>query len=690
MGLGFLVPAFLAGLTALLVPIVFHLRHRERDKPLRFPSLMFLRRIPIRTAQRRRITDWFLLLLRAGAVALLVAAFARPFVGQALVATTAEPARAVLLLLDRSLSMGHRDVWPVALDSARRVVAGLGANDRIAVVLFDELAEVAQPLTVDRALAVGAIDGARPSARGTRYAAALRVARQLAADARGFRTEVVVVTDMQRSGLAGLAGMELPADLEVRAVNVAPLTRPNVALIGADVQRLPVGERSQLLVSARVTSRDFAGATTARVTLTVNGRQSGIREVTLPTERVLAVAFDPVSLPAGPARAVIALEPDRLTADDTLRFVLPAEAALRVALIAPSDAGSDETLYLERALAIGRSPRFAVERRTPASLSPTGLRGVSVVMLFDVAVPTGAAGTALEEWVRAGGGVVLAAGRRIAARGSVSALLPGGVGGVVERLDDRGGGVGEVSPDHPIFTPFAGNAAAILGAARFLSYPKVTPDSGALVLARFDDGSPLLVERAVGTGRSLLLAAPLDASAGDFPLQPAFLPFLRRLMLHVAGFEPPPPWRIAGETSQLPEGLREPVVATPGGALLRPSADLVGRTVALREAGFYHIYEGRAAGEPVVSVAVNPPALESDLTPADPRELLLGVRRVDSTSVASAAPPAPVEREGRQRLWRLLLAGAVVLLIAEMIVANAGWRGRASLILPATLERSAP
>ena len=71
---------------------------------------------------------------------------------------------------------------------------------------------------------------------------------------------------------------------------------------------------------------------------------------------------------------------------------------------------------------------------------------------------------------------------------------------------------------------------------------------------------------------------------------------------------------------------------------------------------------------------VNPPAVESDLTPADPRELLLGVRRGDSTSAAAAAPPAPAEREGRQRLWRLLLVLAVMLLIVEMIVANRGWR----------------
>ena len=98
-GLGFLVPAFLAGLAALALPVLFHLRHRERDRPHRFPSLMFLRRIPIRTAQRRRITDWLLLLVRAGVVALLVAAFARPFLGRPAQAVSAAPSRTARHLL---------------------------------------------------------------------------------------------------------------------------------------------------------------------------------------------------------------------------------------------------------------------------------------------------------------------------------------------------------------------------------------------------------------------------------------------------------------------------------------------------------------------------------------------------------------------------------------------------------------
>jgi len=78
----FLTPAFLVGLGALAVPILIHLIQRERKRVIEFPSLMFVRRIPYQSVRRRRIRHWFLLLLRAAAVALIVAAFSRPFFQQ--------------------------------------------------------------------------------------------------------------------------------------------------------------------------------------------------------------------------------------------------------------------------------------------------------------------------------------------------------------------------------------------------------------------------------------------------------------------------------------------------------------------------------------------------------------------------------------------------------------------------------
>src|SRR5262245_47610401 len=106
--MNFLAPAFLAALAAISVPIIIHLIHRERKTVVEFPSLMFLQRIPYKSVRRQKLRHILLLMLRCLALALVVAAFARPFFERRHAATLATGgAREVVVLLDRSSSMGY-------------------------------------------------------------------------------------------------------------------------------------------------------------------------------------------------------------------------------------------------------------------------------------------------------------------------------------------------------------------------------------------------------------------------------------------------------------------------------------------------------------------------------------------------------------------------------------------------------
>ena len=66
--MGFLTPLFLIALAGLAVPVLIHLTRQEKGKPLRFPSLMFLKRIPFEETSRRRIRHWLLLVMRLAAL----------------------------------------------------------------------------------------------------------------------------------------------------------------------------------------------------------------------------------------------------------------------------------------------------------------------------------------------------------------------------------------------------------------------------------------------------------------------------------------------------------------------------------------------------------------------------------------------------------------------------------------------
>src|SRR5690349_24345229 len=150
--MSFLTPLFLVGLSALAIPILIHLTHKERREPVIFPSLMFLRTIPFKTERRQRIRHWLLFALRTAALVLVVAAFARPlFPGATGVAAGLGRAREVVILLDRSYSMGYGDHWQKAVNAAGSVVSGLGPGDRATLVAFDEQADVLVPGSEDKA-----------------------------------------------------------------------------------------------------------------------------------------------------------------------------------------------------------------------------------------------------------------------------------------------------------------------------------------------------------------------------------------------------------------------------------------------------------------------------------------------------------------------------------------------------------
>ena len=64
----FLAPLFFAALAGLAIPVLLHLTQREKKQIIRFPSLMFVRRIPYQSVRRRKIQNWLLLFIRLAAL----------------------------------------------------------------------------------------------------------------------------------------------------------------------------------------------------------------------------------------------------------------------------------------------------------------------------------------------------------------------------------------------------------------------------------------------------------------------------------------------------------------------------------------------------------------------------------------------------------------------------------------------
>ncbi len=664
MSIAFLVPAFLAGLLVIGIPILVHLRQREQKNPVRFPSLMFLRMAPHRTVERRRITHPWLLLLRALAVAALVAAFSRPFwrMPDQAPAVGAKQ-RAVIVVLDRSLSMSYQGVFARAMDSARAALAGLRPGDLAAVVAFDESAEVMAPLGKDLAAAGARLAAIVPNGRSGRIASGLRGAGELAAQARGSAVEIVLVSDLQRHGLQGLEAVERVPGVTLRILSMAQPRPQNARVQDVEIDRRADGRRTTLVVGGRIALKgDSARLVNAQ--LVVNNRTLARTTARIAPNTTASIRFDPVIVAEGDAMASVAIDPDALAADDTLRFSLASASGVPVVLALPAGGSGDESLYLERALSISRAPVLELAIRRGGTLTDRDFEQAAVIVLSDVA-PSGAGLTKLQAFVNRGGGLVVFAGSRLNTSAARIPWWPALVGRTIDRSSERGGRLGQLDPDHPAFELFKEALSRDFGAARFYRYRQLVADSGTRVLARFDDGIPAIVEGGLGAGRIMVLGTAPTALWSDFPLQPIFLPLIQRIVWYAGRLQDPKRWYPAGEVVTLPVSEAALTVRGPG-ELGRPkSVDPRTPTLTLADPGVYEVASALAAA-PITRFAVNPRAEESDLGAADPKEVLAQLKPPsDSTTAPNVVPLTIVEQERSQSWWVVLLAVAMVLLSLE-------------------------
>ncbi len=675
--MSFLAPLFFVALAALAIPVLIHLIQREKKQVIRFPSLMFVQRVPYKSIQRRRVHNWLLLLIRLTALALIVLAFARPFFeGQDLGAAAGGGAREVVILLDQSYSLGYADRWERAQAAASEAIDGLGPVDRGSVVLFSSSAEIAL-----RSMAAGererlqaAVAVAAPTSGATRFAPALKVAGGILADSALPRREVILISDFQRGGWRGEEGASLPDGSTVTPVLIAGgAEAPNVAVSGVSLARSTFSNQERVAVSAVVVNRGTDPFVGGQLALEIDGRSVQTEDLDVNADGSVSVTFAPVTI-AGPfMRGSVRASQDALDADNVFHFVLSPAQPVRVVVVDRGGTGS-AALYLTRALAIGDTPRFETTVRQPDGLSDEDLRQASVVVLNDIAVPAALA-RRLARFVDAGGGLLVALGPRAAWPQDVD-ILPAVLQQRVDRTSGEAARIGALEYGHTVFEPFRAPRSGDFSAARIYGYRAVDPEASAQVLARFDAGAPALIERQLGTGRVLLWTSTLDLSWSDLPLKPVFLPFIHRAARHLSAYAEPLPWWMVGQV--LDASFGEPTLPLGGAAVLTPSGRQVpldeegSDVLELTEGGFYELRTGTSESVTAV-VASNVDSAESDLTAMDPQDIVAAATTGvggDARSSAAALPPPPEAQERSQRLWWYLLCLGIVLLGADTLISN--------------------
>jgi len=693
--MSFLTPWFLLGAAAIAGPVLFHLMRQSVRERTRFSSLMFLRPTPQRATRRHRLEHLWLLLLRCLCLALLATGFARPFFTKDITPPgAANEGRQIVLLVDTSASMRRAGVWDAARARAEKYLAPAAPEDQVAVMVFDRqprtlvsLAEWTAWAPDQRAsLARQRLAAVTPGWMDTQLGVALTGAAatfaQDAANRQPFRSrELVLISDLQAGAqLDGLQGHDWPAGVRVTLERVDAQAR---ATAGLEIQN-PAGTDLGGESPVRVRVANDRASDREKFQLTwVSPKGAPLagppEDIYLPPGQTRVFATP--ALPAGTTAATLQLTGAEEDFDSRSYFAAPAVAHLAIAWLG-AEAGNDPQAmryYFQRVFP--DTPARQVKIISPegtAAVAPGWLEQAAFAVIPGRLAPEAA--TATHDWLASGRTALFIATDDQSAP-TLAALTGGPAVNLVEATGDYAL-LGDIDFTHPLFAPFADPRFSDFTHIHFWKHRRLDPPPGApaRVLATFDDGSPALVQFPVGRGNLLVLMSGWNPADSQLALSSKFPP-LMQTMLDWSGASTP--LRYQFETG---EAIPSPGAA--GGAVVswvKPDGTTVNLAAgtAFTDTGRPGIYTATAGGQPR-EFAVNLPLAESRVAPMSPDELArLGVPLLASP----ALPPARVrelqqhmqraELENRQKLWRWLIAGVLVVMLAEIILS--GWLVRRPL-----------
>jgi len=704
--MSFLNPLLLWGALGVGLPVLAHLLNLHRFRETNWAAMRFLSRAAQIRSRQIRLKDLLLMLLRCLVVLLVVLALSRPvFNAEGAAAAIGQRRAGVIIAIDGSYSMLHqaaeRSRFGRAVERARQIAATIKEGDPVSLVLVGAHHRVLlrnvpfQPQRFADKLAT-----LSPLAEHAALPTLPETIQPLLTQMTAAQKEVYFITDAQARDWNDLSDEDLAnfrqlgEQARVSIVPVRPGNEENAAVTEFRLTSGALRRETIARYTAEVRNFGTQPRQNLRVVCRVNDTpvDEGAIATLAPGETKSVSLFAPLTA-AGRIRLQAELGADELNLDNTRRAVAHVRERIAVLSIDGNPAGrrfagADD--FLVSALTLPRNgsstPPLQVDSLPWSALSSVQFDRYEMVVLADVAEVPEVLAERLKQYVSAGGGLVVFVGRNTRVDIWNQRLGPEGVDLLPARLegpadkpfgDHEGWPLDPALTDHELCGPLHGLPEDLLGGIRFWRYIRLSPVADAEVALRIaPDGEPLVVDRHVGRGRSILVATTANRDWHNMVINPAFPMLAHQMVASLTRQElevPVPVGRpIVVPLDDMKVGAQVTFIEPGGQATVDQTIERQGRTVGVFEqtdqAGFHEI-ECEVAS-PSFVVAVNPQTSESDVRVLGSESLNAaaqdnGMRVMRSdTSLAGAIREARIGRE----LWLPLLVLAAVALAAEMLL----------------------
>ena len=663
--MGFFTPWFLAGLAGIALPLYLHLLKRQTTTPKPVSSLMFFESRTQSSTRHRRLRYYLLLSLRLLVLLFLILAFANPFINRNSAALASN--RLVLLVVDNSFSMRAGTRLADAKNAAITVLGGKGAARAQVAAFGSQLRLMTQPIEDQSALRA-AVQAIQPGDGHGNFGELARAVRSMAESVH-TPIELHVFSDMQRGELAAtFADMTLPANVTLVPHAMVSKAQPNWTVESVDAPGQVWGKDAKPVRVQAVIAGYGTPAAQRTVSLVVNDKITATKTVAVPANGRATVDFPALEVPYGFSRCEVKIDgADGFAADDLRRFAVERSDPQK-ALLIHNYGDTRSPLYVGAALGAAAQSAFILESINVNEAADRQPSNYAFIVLSDVNNVPSLLENSLTQYVRSGGSLLIAAGTSAGGRAQIPIF-----GAKIlqtrdySRVPERFMTVGSSDSSYPAMVKADGWPGV-----KFFYALDVEPGD-ARVVARLGDQTPLLLEKRIGEGRVMLLTSGLDNLTNDFPLSPAFVPFIEQTARYLAGSERQGGARAVDAYLELrnakERGQGVEVTDPEGKRPLTLGEAASAQSFQLTEAGYYQL---RLANGRQDLVGVNPDPKESnlDVMPDDVLALWQGKGQAaqDASAQGNAGPAAP--QKTPQTLWWYIMLLVLASAVAESVVAS--------------------
>lgn len=686
--MNFLNGGLLAALAPLLaLPLLIHLFNRRFPNTIPFPDIERIRRSISERSRLAKWRHWLMTLLRTLLIACALFAFLKPVVPEFGSESGSGESRRVLILLDRSMSLLHRQGANASAAKRAEVEVGkildtMKPGDVANVVLADQTPSPLLPeftsSTERIRTSLAALD---PGYEKQDVNRALSLATRIL-EGNEAGSEIYVLSDFQRSNWANSAFDGLPQSTRLFFVDLTGgAERDNRAILSLDLSTPNPTPEEVVTLTAEIANWTSEPALIP-VEAIIDNRISVAGEISLAADSTGRVDLDFVAPGDGLHTLEARIPEDSLAVDDVRHATFEVKAREDVLVISDSDPVENGARFLTTALnPFEKGGAFSPRILRGDDLTPARLSSVSRVVVTGSSLIDAEMATRLVSFLEYGGGLLYFTNGKHddhnlseLERAFGRPFAPYQIAGTLE-LENFGGRPQQIARgefDSRFLELFRGENRQILSVLEFYQIKRAFATEEGRIVLTYADGTPAMGVTHVGLGTAVFCNFNPAELSSNIARQRLFPAWIQELVRHLTPETLPDRTFPVGSTLSAEvwrSDFEQGRLLDPNGEQITPRATGEGQQVlATFEAPLPGVYRLEDGGRMLWVEAANPFPEESNLARIEIENLKS--RATGSTrgahQVDGAADYESITN-GRPLFHWFLLAVAALLLVEMML-----------------------